>query len=251
MRHFAARDQLTAVVMERMLAGVSPALSALVEPVGEESSSRRGRRRSRPCRARSSRARREALARADVTPAGGRQAAVLMIDGGRAEGPHVRGRAGNHHRRREDPARLWEGSTENKAVAIELLSNLVHRGLDVERGVLGRDRRLQGTQGRGQRRARHPHPVQRCVCHKERNILDSPARPRPDSRQAPAPTSVAETRYEAALEQLQTARLRARAFPSGAAASLREGSRRRSPSLASASQASSRRRSRRPTRASR
>ena len=34
------------------------------------------------------------------------------------------------------PLGLWDGSTENKTVTSELLSNLVHRGLDVEQGVL-------------------------------------------------------------------------------------------------------------------
>jgi hypothetical protein len=34
------------------------------------------------------------------------------------------------------PLGLWEGSTENRTVTAELLSNLVHRGLDVEQGVL-------------------------------------------------------------------------------------------------------------------
>ncbi len=34
------------------------------------------------------------------------------------------------------PLGLWEGSTENKAVATSLLSDLVDRGLDVEQGVL-------------------------------------------------------------------------------------------------------------------
>jgi transposase-like protein len=34
------------------------------------------------------------------------------------------------------PLGSWDGSTENQAVTSELLSNLVHRGLDVEQGVL-------------------------------------------------------------------------------------------------------------------
>jgi hypothetical protein len=33
------------------------------------------------------------------------------------------------------PLGLWDGSTENKTVAAHLLSDLVHRGLDVEQGV--------------------------------------------------------------------------------------------------------------------
>ncbi len=34
------------------------------------------------------------------------------------------------------PLGLWDGSTENKTVTAHLLSDLVHRGLDVEQGVL-------------------------------------------------------------------------------------------------------------------
>ncbi len=34
------------------------------------------------------------------------------------------------------PLRLWDGSTENKRVCVELLADLVERGLDCDQGVL-------------------------------------------------------------------------------------------------------------------
>ena len=52
--HFADRDPLTRVVLERMLAGVSTRrYSGAQEPVGEEVETGRGRRRRARCRARS------------------------------------------------------------------------------------------------------------------------------------------------------------------------------------------------------
>jgi putative transposase len=65
------------------------------------------------------------------------------------------------------PLGLWEGSTENAAVATALLSDLVDRGLDVEQGVLCV---LDGS--KALRKAVRDvlgvsTPVQRCVRHEE------------------------------------------------------------------------------------
>ena len=82
------------------------------------------------------------------------------------------------------PLGLWEGSTENAAVATALLSDLVDRGLDVEQGVLCV---LDGA--KALRKAVRDvlgvsTPVQRCVRHKERNVLDHlPERDRPNVQQ--------------------------------------------------------------------
>ena len=66
-------------------------------------------------------------------------------------------------------------------------------------------------------------PVQRCVCHKERNILDHlPDRDR-DLVKRRLRRAWAETRHEAALEQLQTLASELERSHPGAAASLREG----------------------------
>jgi transposase-like protein len=63
------------------------------------------------------------------------------------------------------PLGLWEGSTENAAVATALLADLVDRGLDVEQGVLVV---LDG--GKALRKAVNDvlgvhTPVQRCTRH--------------------------------------------------------------------------------------
>lgn len=70
------------------------------------------------------------------------------------------------------PLGLWEGSTENAALATALLSDLVERGLDVTQGVLVV---LDGS--KALRRAVRDVlgercPVQRCVRHRERNVMD-------------------------------------------------------------------------------
>lgn len=69
------------------------------------------------------------------------------------------------------PLGLWDGSTENKTVTAHLLADLVDRGLDVEQGVLVV---LDGSKAL---RAAVSEvfgtvPVQRCVRHKERSILE-------------------------------------------------------------------------------
>ena len=78
------------------------------------------------------------------------------------------------------PLGLWDGSTENKTVTMHLLADLVDRGLDVEQGVLvvlDGSKALRAAVGRG---VRSPSPVQRCIRHKERNVLDHlPERDRP------------------------------------------------------------------------
>jgi len=66
---------------------------------------------------------------------------------------------------------LWDGSTENATVARMLLADLVDRGLDCEQGV------LVVLDGAKALRAAvdavlGPVPLQRCVRHKERNVLD-------------------------------------------------------------------------------
>jgi len=70
------------------------------------------------------------------------------------------------------PLGLWDGSTENATVATTLLANLTGRGLDVDQGVLVV---LDGGKAlrKGVNEVFGIHtPVQRCVRHKERNVLD-------------------------------------------------------------------------------
>jgi putative transposase len=77
------------------------------------------------------------------------------------------------------PRGLREGSTENAAVATALLSDLVERGLDPEQRILFV---IDGAKAlrKAIRTVFGDRPVQRCVRHKERNVLDHlPERERP------------------------------------------------------------------------
>ena len=136
-RLFAAEDQLTAVVMERMLAGLATRRHvAAAEPVGA------GVQKQATATSRSAVSRRfiaatktalaDLLAR-DLTPL---NIKVLMVDGEHlaehlavvalaitADGTKV-------------PVGLWEGSTENATVVKALLADLVARGLDATNGLL-------------------------------------------------------------------------------------------------------------------
>ena len=121
------------------------------------------------------------------------------------------------------PLGLWEGSTENAAVATALLSDLVDRGLDVGQGVLcvldgakALSKAVRDVLGADT-------PVQRCVRHKERNVLDHlPERDRPALKRRLRAAWKLDDRA-AALGRLQAlADELARSHP-GAAASLREG----------------------------
>ncbi|MGA2013419.1 MAG: IS256 family transposase [Solirubrobacteraceae bacterium] len=222
--HFAARDQLSRVVLERMLAGVSTRRYRRVqEPVGEqvEQSSRSTSKSavSRTFVARTKGALLELMARslADV------RLAVLMIDGVGLKDHTCVVALGITTDGVKIPLGLWEGSTENKTVTSELLSNLVHRGLDVEQGVLvvidgSKALRAAVNDVLGTRT-----PVQRCQIHKERNVLDHLADRDRDLVKRRLRRAWAETDHERALEQLTTLAGELERSHPGAAASLREG----------------------------
>ena len=222
--HFASRDQLSRVVLERMLAGVSTRrYRRLQEPVGEEIETA-ARSTSKSAVSRTFIARtKEALLGLMSRWLEDVRLAVLMIDGIGLKDHTCVVALGITTDGVKVPLGLWEGSTENKTVTTELLSNLVHRGLDVEQGVLvvidgSKALRAAVNDVLGTRT-----PVQRCVCHKERNILDHlPDRDR-DLVKRRLRRAWAETRYEPALEQLQTLAGELERSHPGAAASLREG----------------------------
>jgi putative transposase len=222
--HFASREELSRVVLERMLAGVSTRrYRRLQEPVGEqveqEARSTSKSAVSRTFVARTKEALLELMARRldDV------RLAVLMIDGIVLKDHTCVVALGITTDGVKIPLGLWEGSTENKTVTSELLSNLVHRGLDVEQGVLvvidgSKALRAAVNDVLGTRT-----PVQRCVCHKERNVLDHlPERDR-DLVKRRLRRAWAETSYRPALEQLTTLAAELERSHPGAAASLREG----------------------------
>jgi transposase-like protein len=120
------------------------------------------------------------------------------------------------------PLGLWDGSTENKTVTAHLLADLVDRGLDVAQGVLVV---LDGSKALRAAVAEvfGPVPVQRCVRHKERNVLDHlPERDRP-AIQARLRRAWATDNYNLAIDGLRLLADELDRSHPGAAASLREG----------------------------
>jgi len=120
------------------------------------------------------------------------------------------------------PLGLWEGSTENATVATALLSDLVERGLDPAQGILFV---IDGA--KALRKAINAvfgnTPIQRCIRHKERNVLDHlPERDRPAVKRR-LRAAWAETDHGRALDRLQTLAGELDRTHPGAAGSLREG----------------------------
>ena len=172
-RHFADRDPLTRVVLEQMLAGVSTRrFERTREPVGAEvevdarSTSRSAVSRQFVARTREHL---EALMGRRLDDA---RLAVMMIDGIELKGRTNVVCLGITTEGVKVPLGLWEGSTENATVATALLSDLVERGLDHEQGILfvidGAKALHKAIRAVFGERA----PVQRCIRHKERNVLD-------------------------------------------------------------------------------
>jgi transposase-like protein len=211
-------------VLERMLAGVSTRRYARTqEPVGEEveraSRSTSKSAVSRAFVARTSERLGELMARRldDI------RLAVLMLDGIDLKGRCNVVALGITTEGVKVPLGLWEGSTENAAVATALLSDLVDRGLDVGQGVLCV---LDGA--KALRKAvrdvlGHDTPVHRCIRHKERNVLDHlPERDRPAVKRRLRRAWV-DTDHARALDALRTLAGELERSHPGAAGSLREG----------------------------
>jgi putative transposase len=223
-RHFADRDPLTRHVLEQMLAGVSARrYERTREPVGEEvEAEARSTSKSAVSREFVARTREnlEALMSRRLDDV---RLAVLMVDGIELKGRTNVVALGITTDGVKIPLGLWEGSTENATVATALLSDLVDRGLDVEQGVLCV---LDGA--KALRKAVRDvlgvsTPVQRCVRHKERNVLDHlPERDRPPVKRR-LRRAWADTDHERALAALRSLAIELDRSHPGAAASLREG----------------------------
>jgi putative transposase len=222
--HFADRDPLTDLVFERIMAGVSTRGYARTgEPVGEEveqeanSTSRSTVNREFIARTRTALGELMARRLDDV------RLAVMMIDGLEISGRTHIVALGISTEGVKIALGLWEGSSENATVATALLSDLVDRGLDPEQGILfcidgAKALRKAIAQVFGVRA-----PCQRCIRHKERNVLDHLAeRDRPAVR-IKLRSAWALEDHGVAIERLGAlARELERSDP-GAAASLREG----------------------------
>jgi putative transposase len=212
------------VMLERMLAGVSTRRYARTgEPVGSDIDEvARSTSRSAVSREFVSRTR-EHLIDLMSRPLGDLRLAVVMLDGIELKGRCCVVALGIDTDGIKHPLGLWDGSTENATVATTLLSNLTGRGLDVDQGVLVV---LDG--GKALRKAVNDvfgvhTPVQRCVRHKERNVLDHLPEHQRDTVRRRLRGAWALDDHDAALERLRVlADELARTDP-GAAASLREG----------------------------
>jgi putative transposase len=221
--HFADRDPLSRVVLERMLAGVSTRrYQRTAEPVGSEvEQTARSTSRSSVSRTFVERTRRalgELMSRRldDV------RLAVLMLDGLELQGRTNIVALGITTEGVKIPLGLWEGSSENATVATALLSDLVERGLDPEQGILFV---IDGAKAlrKAIRSVFGEAPVQRCVRHKERNVLyHLPERDRPLVKRR-LRKAWAEPDQTRALDQLRLLAGELDHTHPGAASSLREG----------------------------
>jgi len=167
--------QLSDVMLERMLAGVSTRRYARTsEPVGEDIDAlARSTSKSAVSREFVSRTR-ENLIELMSRPLADVRLAVLMLDGIELKGRCCVVALGIDVEGVKHPLGLWDGSTENTTVASTLLANLVERGLDVEQGVLAV---VDGAEAlrKAVRDVLGVHtPVQRCVRHKERKRPRAP-----------------------------------------------------------------------------
>ena len=222
--HFADRDPLARVVLERMLAGVSTRrYRRTQEPVGEQTEAQaRSTSRSSVSRTFVERTKRALEALMSRSLADMRLAA-MMIDGLELQGRMMIVALGITTEGVKVPLGLWEGSTENATVVTALLSDLVDRGLDPEQGMLfiidgSKALRKAIRKVFGERA-----PVQRCIRHKEGNVMDhlpESARPAVKARLRRA---WAETDYDRALETLKRLATELDRTHPGAAGSLREG----------------------------
>jgi transposase-like protein len=221
--HFADRDRLSRVVLERMLAGVSTRrYQRTQEPVGSEvEQTARSASKSSVSRTFIERTR-VALSELMSRRLDDVRLAVMMIDGLELQGRTNVVALGITTEGVKIPLGLWEGSTENATVATALLADLVERGLDPEQGILFV---IDGAKAlrKAIRNVFGDAPIQRCVRHKERNVLDHlPERDRPSVKQR-LRRAWALDDHARALDHL---RLLAgeldRTYP-GAAGSLREG----------------------------
>ncbi len=223
-RYFAAKERLKDVVVERMLVGVSTRkYRRCSEPVGqgiqdaEISTSKSSISRAFIDRTRYALS--ELLSRRldDV------RLAALMIDG-----IHLGSRThvvalGITTSGVKLALGLWEGSTENTTIARTLLADLVSRGLDVDQGVLCVIDGSKALRKAVREVLGDQTPVQRCVIHKQRNVLDH--LPKKDQQKVKRQLQLAwndESHSNARLRLLRLAKQLERTYPC-AAASLREG----------------------------
>ena len=222
--HFADRDQLGRLALEGILAGVSTRKYRRVQdPIGEATVAReRSTSKSSVSRAFVQRTR-EALWHLMSRPLADLRLAVVMLDGIEIKGRTNIVALGITTEGNKLALGLWAGSTENATIASALLSDLVSRGLDVEQGLLFVIDGSKALRKAIRQVFGDEVPVQRCVRHKERNVLELlPERDRPPIKRRLA-QAWQEADHAKALEQLRRLAVELDHEHPGAAASLREG----------------------------
>lgn len=223
-QHFADRDPLSRIVLERMLAGVScRRYGRTQEPLGlDVEADARGVSKSAISRTFIERTR-QALGELMARRLDDVRLAVLMLDGIDLKGRTNIVALGITSEGVKIPLGLWEGSTENATVATALLADLIERGLDITQGVLcvidgSKALRKAIRDVLGERA-----PVQRCIRHKERNVLGHlPERDRAVVRRR-LRVAWDDSDYTRALGRLEQLVAELSRTHPGAAASLREG----------------------------
>src|SRR3954464_400687 len=221
---FAAEDQLTTVVMERMLAGLATRRHVkAAEPVGAQvqqqatatSRSAVSRRFIAATKTALAELLNRDLARFDIK--------VLMVDGEHladhlalvalaitADGTKV-------------PVGLWEGSTENATVVKHLLADLVTRGLGACDGLLVVIDGAKALSSAVKAVFGAQAAIQRCTVHKRRNVADH----LPEAERGWVDTKLgrifANPDASAGLRDGKALAAALAGKPPGAAASLREG----------------------------
>ena len=209
--HFADRDQLGEVVLERMLAGVSTRqYRRAQEPIGEQvEAGARSTSKSAVSRTFVQRTR-DLLWKLMNRPLADLRLAVIMLDGIELHGRTNIVALGISTEGEKLALGLWDGSTENATVAAALLADLVDRGLDVEQGLLFVIDGSKGLRKAIRQVFGNDVPVQRCTQHKQRNVLDHlPERDR-DPVKARLRRAWKDTDHDRALEQLTPPGARAR-----------------------------------------
>ncbi len=222
--HFADRDQLEDVVLERMLGGVSTRQYRRAhEPVGEQvKADERSTSKSAVSRTFVHRTRQQ-LWNLMNRPLADLRLAVMMLDGIELHGRTNIVALGITTEGDKLALGLWDGSTENTAVASALLSDLVDRGLDVEQGMLFVIDGSKGLRKAIRQVFGNDVPVQRCVQHKLRNVVEHlPERDR-EAVTLRLRTAWKEIDHDRALDQLNALAVELDHDHPGAAASLREG----------------------------
>jgi transposase-like protein len=129
--------------------------------------------------------------------------AVLMIDGIDLKGRTNIVALGISTDGVKIPLGLWEGSSENKAVASALPADLVDRGLDTEQGVLVVLDGAKALRAAVRKVLGDRTPVQRCIRHKERNVLDHLPEEMRDTVERRLRGAWALTSYQQALGRFQ------------------------------------------------